>query len=215
MSDHPIQRVDVAPYITPHKGTGDTCSVLAVSWGKGDPQRDAITVVFLDEAGRLREHTKIDNLVDTELRDEFVDILKRRKPDVIVIGGFSMATAKLSQRVKEVVHGGPITPATDNPNSGWQAEPTPINSQAFDIPVMYVADEVARIYQHSARAAEEFSALSPTAKYCVGLARYTQSPLNEYAALGADITAISFEEEDQLLVGHWMMLLAEAHFLFA
>jgi hypothetical protein len=48
---------------------------------------------------------------------------------------------------------------------------------------------------------EEFSALSPTAKYCVGLARYTQSPLNEYAALGTDITAISFDEDVQLLVG--------------
>jgi transcription elongation factor SPT6 len=48
-------------------------SVLAISSGKGDPQKDAITLVFLDEAGRLREHTKIDNLVDHELKDEFID----------------------------------------------------------------------------------------------------------------------------------------------
>ena len=88
-------------------------------------------------------------------------------------------------------------------NDGWGGESTPANNeQTFDIPVIYVFDEVARIYQHSKRAADEYSALSPTAKYCVGLARYTQSPLIEYAALGYDITAISFEEDDQHLVSN-------------
>lgn len=176
---------------------GDTASVLAISWGKGDPHKDAITLVFLDEAGRMREHTKIDNLVDVETRDEFVDLVKRRRPDVIVIGGFSMATTKLMQRVKEIV--GPVPPEP----ASWGEEappPTPANEYGLDIPVIYVPDDVARIYQHSKRAALEFSALSPTAKYCVGLARYAQSPINEYAALGPDITAITFEEDDQLLV---------------
>jgi transcription elongation factor SPT6 len=175
--------------------TGDVPSVLAVSWGKGDPQKDAITLVVLDEAGRLREHTKIDNLVDQELKDEFIDLLKRRRPDVIVIGGFTMATTALSKCVKSILSGKPPREGDVGPGD----EPQP-NEQAFDIPTIYVFDEVARIYQHSKRAAQEFSALSPTAKYCVGLARYTQSPLNEYAALGADITAISFEEDDQHLV---------------
>lgn len=197
------QRVDVAPYITPEMKPGDTASVLAVSWGKGDPQRDAITLVFLDEAGRLREHIKIDNLVDQDFRDEFTDLLKRRRPDVIVVGGLSMATTKLASRVKSLVNGEPNTEQTANGVDGWgAAEPRKeTNEQVFNIPVMYVRDEVARIYQHSRRAAEEFSALSPVAKYCVGLARYTQSPLNEYAALGQDITAITFEDEDQHLVG--------------
>jgi transcription elongation factor SPT6 len=81
------QRIDVAPRITLHMQPSDTSSVLAISWGKGDPHKDAIAMVFLDEAGRLREHAKIDNLVDEELIDEFTDLLKRRKPDIIVIGG--------------------------------------------------------------------------------------------------------------------------------
>lgn len=169
---------------------GDTTSVLSISWGKGDPHKDAITLVFVDEAGRMREHTKIDNLHDTETYDEFIDLLRRRKPDVIVIGGFSMTTLKLVHRVKEVLQG--VGPSTG-------LVPPPEYSK-FDIPVIYVLDDVARIYQHSKRAADEFSALSPTAKYCVGLARYTQNPLVEYAALGPDIVAISFEEEDQHLV---------------
>lgn len=173
---------------------GDTASILALSWGKGDPQKDAVTLVFVDEAGRMREHSKIDNLHDIEMVDEFIDLIKRRKPEVVVIGGFSMATLKLSHRVKEVLKSGGVT-KTGEP--GWVDGP---NERSLDLPVIYVNDDVARIYQHSQRAAEEFSTLSPIAKYCVGLARYAQSPLNEFAALGADITAVTFEEDDQHLV---------------
>ncbi|KAF9013878.1 SH2 domain-containing protein [Cyathus striatus] len=188
-------RIDVAPYTVQGTERGVTPSVLAISWGKGDPHKDAITMVFVDEAGRMREHTKIDNLHDTEMLDEFIDFLKRRKPDVIVVGGFSMATLKLTQKVKHVLKGSPDTSMGE---SGWGNAGS--NEQAFDIPVIYVNDDVARMYQHSKRAADEFGFLSPTAKYCVGLARYTQSPLNEFAALGSDMTAISFEEDDQHLV---------------
>ena len=148
--------------------------------------------------GRLREQVRLDNLVDRDYHDEFTDLLKRRRPDVIVVGGFTMATAKLSSRIKEIVNG--KTPSVDAEGSilGWGTEPT--NEQIFNIPVIYLNDEVARIYQHSKRATEEFSTLSHIAKYCVGLARYAQNPLNEYAALGPDIVAISLEDEDQHLV---------------
>ncbi|KAL6300573.1 SH2 domain-containing protein [Sparassis latifolia] len=181
------ERVDVAPYGTSDMQVGDTPSVLAMSWGKGEPHKDVIQMIFMDEAGRLREHTRLDNLTDSDSKDEFMDMIKRRKPDVIVLGGFSIATAKLSQRVKELLKGEP----TDE--SAHVEEP-------INIPVIYIFDEVARMYQHSKRAAEEFSALSPLAKYCVGLARYTQSPVNEFAALGTDITAIMFDEDNQQLV---------------
>jgi len=190
------QRIDVAPYRTGDMAVGDTASVLAISWGKGDPHKDATTIVFVDEQGRMREHTKLDNLADPESSDEFIDILRRRKPSVIVIGGFTVATARLSQMVKNIINPKP-------PQEGDQSRgniETHTNREAFDIPVTYVHDDVARIYQHSKRAADEFSALSPTAKYCVGLARYIQSPLNEYAALGPDIAVISFENEDHHLV---------------
>ncbi|CAL1704685.1 unnamed protein product [Somion occarium] len=181
-------RVDVAPYHSPEMSPGDTPKVLAMSWGQGNPQKDVITVVYMDDAGRLREHTKLDNLYDAEIKDEFIDLLRRRKPDVIVIGGFSIATASLSKRVKELIQ----PPAPDPPANGWDSAPP--SQESFDIPVIYVYDEVARLYQNSKRAEEEFSALSSIAKYCVGLARYTQSPLNEYAALGADIAAVSYLE---------------------
>jgi transcription elongation factor SPT6 len=189
----------MAPYITRELKYGESASsVLAISWGKGDPHKDPITLVFVDEAGRMREHTKIDNLHDADNIDEFKDLLKRRKPDVAVVGGFTVATLKLMNRVKELFRGSSSNPS----DQGWGTS----NEQAFDIPAIYVHDDVARIYHHSKRAAEEFSALPPNAKYCVGLARYVQSPLNEFAALGPDITAISLDKDNQHLVCIYLLL---------
>ncbi|KAF9483749.1 transcription elongation factor SPT6 [Pholiota conissans] len=193
-------RIDTAPYLTRELKYGEfASSVLAISWGKGDPHKDAITLVFVDEAGRMREHTKIDNLHDQDNKDEFIDFITRRKPDVAVVGGFSIATLKLSHLVKEVFKG-----SSENTRE-LSLGP---NELSFDIPTIFVHDDVARIYQHSKRAAEEFSALSPTAKYCVGLARYVQSPLNEFTALGPDISAISFDEDSQHLVPKEKLLIA-------
>ncbi|KAJ7097816.1 transcription elongation factor SPT6 [Mycena belliarum] len=181
-------RVDVAPF----KVSGmkdDRPSVLAISWGKGDPHKDAITLVFLDPRGRMREQTKLDNLVDVEMRDEFIDLVRRRKPDVIGIGGFNMATTKLSSRVKEIIGGLRL-------ENNLSAE----TEQICNTPVIYVRDDVARLFQHSQRANDEFSTHSLITKYCVGLARYVQSPLNEYAALGTDISAVMFESVEQQLI---------------
>lgn len=194
----------MAPYLTRELKYGEfASSVLAISWGKGDPHKDPITLVFVDEAGRMREHTKIDNLYDADNIDEFKDLLKRRKPDVAVVGGFTVATLKLMNRVKEIFRGSSAAASTElgwsNPSDqGWGTS----NEQAFDIPSIYVDDDVARIYQHSKRAAEEFSALPPNAKYCLGLARYVQSPLNEFAALGPDLTAISLDEDQHLVYSY-------------
>ncbi|KAJ3999147.1 transcription elongation factor SPT6 [Lentinula boryana] len=198
------KRIDIAPYYNPQNSQmkfGDTPSVLALSWGKGDPQKDAICIVFMDNGGRMREWIKIDNLVDTETRDEFVDIIRRRKPEVIIVGGFTLATAKLSQRVKEIVAGR----SSYDPNSTF--------GDVFDIPVIYVSDELARIYHHNSRSKLEFSSLPPNARYCVGLARYVQSPLNEYAAVGPDIAALSFDDEDQHLVPIDKLLVSLEHAL--
>ncbi|KAF8654136.1 hypothetical protein AX16_003667 [Volvariella volvacea WC 439] len=200
-AEHLRKRIDAAPFKTDHMRYGDVPTVLSASWGKGDPQKDVITLVLLDENGELRECTKMDNLHDTETVDEFIDLLKKRKPDVVVIGGFSMATTKLIQRVKELLRDGHEKRREPGPND-------PPLQPIFDIPVIQVFDDVARIYQHSERDMDEYSTLSPIEKYCLGLARYVQSPLNEYAALGADIAAVTFEEDDQHLVPKEKLLVA-------
>lgn len=190
-----LQKINTAPYTNPDVNVRqvEPPSVLAISWGKGDPKKDEISIVLLDEAGRLREHDQLENLSDDATRNLFLDLIKRRRPDIIVIGGYTIQTAKLSQQIKSILKG-----QSEESSANW-GEPSR-NDQAMDIPVMYIQDEVARIYQHSKRAADEFSALPLIAKYCVGLARYAQSPLNEYAALGSDLTAITFDKEAQQLV---------------
>ncbi|TRM62754.1 SH2 domain-containing protein [Schizophyllum amplum] len=171
---------------------GTIPAVLAISWGKGDVQRDPIHAAFVDSEGRMRDYSQLENFHVQQYRDEFIDLVRRRNPDVIVVGGFSMATMKLSQRIKEILR---------EYSSGDQGGVPPK-------PVIYVEDDVARIYQHSRRASEEFTTLPTIARYCVGLARYVQGPLNEFVALGSDITAITFKEEEQQLVPKEKLLTA-------
>ncbi|KAJ7219342.1 transcription elongation factor SPT6 [Mycena pura] len=181
------KRIDVAP-LTVRGMKEDRPSVLALSWGKGDPHKDAIHVVFLDPRGRLRESTKLDNLTDAGTRQEFIDLLRRRRPDVIGVGGFNMTTTKLRARVREIVQGLSIDIATQE------------SEQFSSTPVIYVRDDVARLYQHSRRANAEFSSHSLLTKYCIGLARYVQSPVNEYAAIGSDVSAVFFEGIEQHII---------------
>ncbi|KAJ7063371.1 transcription elongation factor SPT6 [Mycena amicta] len=171
------KRIDVAPTMV--RGMKeDRPSVLAISWGKGDPHKDVITAVYLDPRGRMREQTRLDNLSDNEPRDEFIDLLRRRQPDVIGVSGFNMSTPKLMVKVKEIVR-------------GLGMEASSADTERFlQTPILYIRDEVARLYQHSQRAKDEFSSYPLETKYCVGLARYVQSPLNEYAALGSDISTL-------------------------
>ncbi|KAG8750747.1 Transcription elongation factor spt6 [Ceratobasidium sp. 428] len=289
------KRVNVAPCRPKDLvGPDDVPSVIAMSWGKGEPNRDPIHMVFFDEEGRFREHLRLDNISDSDNRQEFLDLLKRRKPDVIVISGFTVATKHLMGRVREALGlpdlepdaaaapapgGAPAsTPAPASQGGGWgdqggdsgggwgaqsdagggggwgdqgsqaggsgwgggsgsggggggwgdnnnnasgsggggggwggsggdkpssqanNAANTSARSGDERLPeVMYGYDEVARIYQHSPRAEAEFSALPLIARYCVSMARYVQSPLNEYAALGSDLAAITYIEAQHLV----------------
>ncbi|GAB1517748.1 Transcription elongation factor spt6 [Rhizoctonia solani] len=255
-------------------GPDDVPSAVSMSWGKGEPNKDPIHLVYLDEEGRFREHLRLDNLSDADNRQEFLDLLKRRKPDVIVIGGFTVATKHLMSRAREALgipepdeeneSGGTGASTSAAPaqsgnwgggdagggwgsqnnagnGGGWGSEnntgasawggnqaseaggwgsDNPNTAPAGDKPasqsnnnnsssarngdervpeLMYGHDEVARIYQHSPRAEAEFSALPLVARYCVSLARYVQNPLNEYAALGSDLTAVTFTEAQNLI----------------
>lgn len=197
------KRVDVKPFFTSlsEENLGAP-NVMAVSWGDGDPKKDAIAVVCLDETGRLREHRQFDNLKDHDNVNEFLGMIKRRLPEVIIMGGFSPSTHKLDEEVRRLVFD-PVWVKNMQEAGKSIYEEGSFDPRDRDRPieVHYVQDAVARIFQHSKRAADEFGTLSVTTRYCIGLARYAQSPLNEYAALGQDITAITFDQEAQHLVG--------------
>lgn len=180
--------------------------VLAVSHGTGDPRRDPVETVFIDSGARFREHNLYDNIsppkVDThesfEAKKEqpaelFEELLVARRPDVIVVSGFSPRAVELRERVKEI--------AQSASNKIREKEGYADEQAGFaQIDVIHCHDDVARMYQHSDRAQEEFPSLSPVARYCVGLARYLQSPLQEFAALTQeDLLALRFDTYQHLI----------------
>lgn len=185
---------------------GDVPSVLAITHGHGNPSQDSVICVFLDSEGHFREHLKIDNLgpdssrQDPDQRQSFLDLLRNRRPQVIVVGGFSAATKRLMSEVKSIAQ--EVSQAIIESGEDQDDDEDLLASErearaAFETTFVY--DDVARIYQNSRRAVAEFPELSQLGKYCVGLARYVQSPLNEYAALGSDLAAITFDPYQKLV----------------
>ncbi|WFD35619.1 Transcription elongation factor spt6 [Malassezia cuniculi] len=175
--------------------------VLAVSHGVGDPRKSAVAVVFLDDYGRLLEHTSFDSLRSPAHNDDgeapdprrdFIALIRRRRPDVVVVNGFSARTVELRREVEDLVRTAHDERVADEGLSAQQASHAVVD-------VISCYDDVARLYQHSQRAASEFAELSVLGRYCVGLARYVQSPVNEFAALGDDLVAIQFDPAQRLL----------------
>lgn len=198
------RRADIAPYCR-QDGTmdfGDTPTVLAVTHGKGDPKRDSVIAVFFDDQGNLREHAKIDNLKDEEPRKQMYDLLRRRRPQVIALGGFGpSAKTRLQPELLEIA--AEVSKQVYEDNVDQQDDEDYLDDMVrqaratFDI--FFVHDDVARVYMTGKRSETEFPDLEPYGRYCVGLARYMQSPLNEFAALGGDLTAISFHPSQRLI----------------
>jgi transcription elongation factor SPT6 len=177
--------------------------------------------VFIDESGRVRETVKLDNLEikhasafdqqneqgeSSKPADDFKEFVQRRKPAVIVVGGLSYSTHRLTKNVKALITTlAEETIKQDEEEAGGrrpeQSEQEREQSlKDATIPVIYVSDNVARIYQHSLRAQQEFPTQPTTGRYCIGLGRFAQSPIHEFCALAADISAITFNEDSQNLV---------------
>ncbi|OAV88590.1 hypothetical protein PTTG_01510 [Puccinia triticina 1-1 BBBD Race 1] len=200
-------RADVAPFRPNHLFDGEVPSVVAVSNGAGDPKRDSVFVIFLDRAGRFRDHMKLDNLRDSDPRQAFADLLKTRTPDVIVVGGFSASTYRLLGDVKMV--SGELSERMKSEMQNAQGQLTTEAASKLNFPVIVARDDTARLNQQGKRAEEEFGELPPLGRYCVALARYVQSPLNEYAAAASDLTAISFHADQQFLPKETLQLYLE------
>lgn len=185
-------------------GFGDTPSVLALSNGMGDPKRDDIVGVYLDSEGHFREHLKIPNLYEPSDGDKeaLTELLKRRRPQVVVVGGFSPNAEQLRKQFVEFAQSISAELVENRVDQADDDEPQrsleELQARAL-FETNFVHDDVARIYSNSQRAGLEFPDLGKVGKYCVGLARYAQSPLNEYAALGPDLTALSFEPNQKFV----------------
>ncbi|KAF2861338.1 transcription elongation factor SPT6 [Piedraia hortae CBS 480.64] len=191
-------RLDQAPYRALGAELGTPARVLAMSNGAGD-RGDATCWVFMDH-GRVLESGKLGELrlavaerqvPDTEDVATLLDIIDRRRPDVIAVSGWSVETRRLYKDVQDIVE---VKKVMGNPPENNDADEPP---EPLD--VIMVNDEVARLYHTSDRAAREYPNLPPVARYAVSLARYVQNPLSEYAALGRDVLSISFDPNQHLI----------------
>ena len=188
------KRLDQAPYKPKGMMLGTVPRVLALSNGTGTFGRDAVCWAWVEEDGRVLENGKFIDLVlgDAERGTEdgadvkaFVELVERRKPDVIGVSGFSAETRKLYKQIDDIVERKELRGADYEDEDG--------NDRSDRLEVVIVNDEVARLYQTSERANMEHPGFAPLTKYCVALAKYLQNPLKEYASLGRDIISISFD----------------------
>ncbi|KAI2605890.1 transcription elongation factor Spt6 [Hypoxylon fragiforme] len=187
------KRLDQAPYKPKGMVLGTTPRVLTLSNGMGDPARDPISWVWVEEDGRVIEHGKFGNLArDEAQRNAFVEVVERRKPDVIGVSGFSTDTHRLVRDLESLVNEKNLTgPEFPDPDSD--------DYRSELLEVVVVNDEVARLYKDSPRAQADHPTLSSNTRYCVALAKYLQNPMKEYAALGKDITSLLFNPCQHLL----------------
>jgi transcription elongation factor SPT6 len=202
-------------------------TVMAVSHGIGDPRIDRTKVVVLDARGHLLYSDTFDGLnpprnqhdapqtldlpegvIATprdreahEARLRFIALLKKRQPDVVVVTGFSPRTVGLRALVEimaERAHREMFAA------SKFSDEDT---NMQLAIDVISVHDDVARLYQHSKRGEEEHPSLDVLSRYCVGVARYAQSPLQEFAALTEDeLVSLRHDAHQNLLPKERLLL---------
>lgn len=181
--------------------------VLAVSHGNGDIRDSHLETIFLDAGGRLRQRTEFESIArpaETPLDQpppenqvdpskEFIQLLVNRRPDVIVVNGFSPRVMILKQQIMECVE---IAVKEIEKKKSIPKD----QHELAQIDVIHCHDDVARIYQHSSRAAEEFPSYNTLARYCVALARYVQSPVQEFAALtDEDLLALRYDAYQQYI----------------
>lgn len=164
--------MNVAPFVVPGTTEGEEVlpRVVAISHGPGS-SKDAIQVVYVDDKGRFIEHKKLDNLRDRTPQEELLDLLERRHPDVVVVGGFSVATRRLLEKTESIVR-------EHQESNGDQ------------VSVIMTNDEVAKLYQSSKRGIEDHPKAYEITRYCISLARTIQNPINEYVGTGADLVGV-------------------------
>lgn len=189
-----LKKLDQAPYKPKGMILGTVPRVLALSNGSGVFGRDAICWAWVEDDGRVLENGKFNDLAlgDSERGTEdgpdvkkFVELVERRKPDVIGVSGFSAETRKLFKLVEDIIEQKELHGADYEDDDG--------NDKSDKLEVVIVNDEVARLYHLSNRAMREYPGFAPLTRYCVALAKYLQNPMKEYASLGYSIVSISFD----------------------
>lgn len=179
-------RLNQAPYKPPGYVLGTIPRVLCISSGEGN-HTDAVIGAVVDEDGHVSEVFKLGDERSQGFKEELLKNVRDVRPDVVGVAGFTPAARRLFQNIKSIIVDG--AQLTTGPEDAEQA-----------LAVVWVQDEVARLYRHSERAAIDFPDLVPNARYCVALARYLQNPLLEYAQLDSSQLRNLILHRDQTLL---------------
>ncbi|KAJ5738305.1 hypothetical protein N7493_001460 [Penicillium malachiteum] len=194
------QRLDQAPYKPKGMVLGTVPRVITLSTGNGIVGRDPIHWAYIEEDGRVLENGKFQDLsVGDSSRGvddgahvaAFLNLIDRRKPDVIGVSGMTPETRRLYKVLTELIE------LKDLRTQTYQDDHDEDISDRLE--VVIVNDEVARLYHNSPRARQDNPGFGPLTHYCVALGRYLQSPLKEYASLGRDVVSIQFKPGQQLV----------------
>jgi transcription elongation factor SPT6 len=180
------KKLDQAPYKPKGMALGTVPRVLALSCGGGTPGRDPVYWAWVEDDGRALESGKFKDMSrDEASREDFVELVQRRGPDVIAVSGWGIETQRLVKDLKALCQERGLRGVDfEDPETGdMRSEP---------LEVVVVNDEVARLYRDSPRAINENPGLSSVTRYCIALARYMQNPMKEYAALDTDIISLVF-----------------------
>lgn len=181
------RKIDRAPYQPYGYESGSIPDVLAISIGEGNFNRDAVVGVVIKGNGEVKKFLKFEHRPGSQdFKEEFSRTVSGLKVDVISINGYNVQTARLYKIVKDII-------------SDEKILCIPGDSESPELELLFVPDDIARLYQNSERAKEEFPDKPSLIKYCIALARYTQSPLLEFANLKNDVTAIYFHKYQNLL----------------
>ncbi|KAI5290141.1 Transcription elongation factor spt6, partial [Ascosphaera acerosa] len=193
-------RLDQAPYKPKGMVLGTVPRVLAITNGKGAVGRDELFWAWVEEDGRVLENGKWKDFTlgdrDRGVADgkdvaAFVEVVERRRPDVIGVSGCSPETRKLHRLLADIVDAKDLRGATyTDDNDKEVSDP---------LEVVVVNDEVARLYKTSARAGVEHPGFGEWTNYCVALAHYLQSPIKEYASLKRDVLTLPLAKGQQLV----------------
>lgn len=188
-----LKKLDQAPYKPKGMVLGTIPRVLALTNGHGKLGKVEVFWAWVEDDGRMLEEGRFRSIMPGNAEkgtpdgpdvQNFVNLVKNRKPDVIAVSGFSTESHELYKAIEEIIKQQDLRGADYEDEDG--------NERTDKLEVVIVNDEVARLYQNSDRAQIEHPNAENLTRYCNALAKYLQNPMKEYAALGKDIASISF-----------------------
>ncbi|KAI9096504.1 SH2 domain-containing protein [Phlyctochytrium arcticum] len=169
------KKISVAGYRRPDEEESHEWDsrVLSITWGDGEPNATTYAAV-LKETGEVLQYMKLDRLRGPpEHRgpdiDAIIGLITRHEVDVIAIAGFTPNTKTILHRtLQDIIQEGLVSRRLND-----------------DIRIVFVEDDVARIYMNSKRGIKEFpeESFPPLVRYCISLGRRVQDPTTEFAGL--------------------------------